>query len=109
MGIILVDNGETMREVEGLALGDQGSNLGPRLRLSGIREEVHDNCSSVDSLLDGEEGLSRYLIRHDQNYYKLTFADKLLTQPSSIACFQLSPFSRTPTMTFKPLSRAFKP
>ena len=31
LGVLLVDNGETVREVEGLALGDERGNLGPGL------------------------------------------------------------------------------
>lgn len=48
-----------MREVEGLALGDEGGELGPGLRLGGVGKEVHDDGTSADGLLDGEEGLSR--------------------------------------------------
>ena len=47
-----------MGEVESLALGDQGGDLGPGGRLSGIRQEVHDDGTSVDSLGDVEEGLA---------------------------------------------------
>jgi hypothetical protein len=48
-----------VREVEGLALGDERGELGPGLGLGGVGEEVHDDGSSVDGLLDREEGLSR--------------------------------------------------
>lgn len=48
-----------MREVEGLAFGDKGSNLGPGGRLSGIRQQVHDDGTAIDGLVDVEEGLSR--------------------------------------------------
>lgn len=47
-----------MGEVEGLALGDQRSDLGPGLRLGGVGEQVHDDGAPVDGLWDVEEGLS---------------------------------------------------
>jgi len=56
--VLLEDNGETVGEVESLALGDEGSDLGPCLGLSSVGEEVHDDSTPVDGLLDGEEGLS---------------------------------------------------
>jgi hypothetical protein len=45
-------------EVEGLALGDEGSDLGPSLGLGGIGKQVHDDGTPVDSLGDVEQGLS---------------------------------------------------
>jgi hypothetical protein len=45
-------------KVEGLALGDEGSNLGPSRGLSGIGKQVHDDGTLFDSLRDVEEGLS---------------------------------------------------
>lgn len=62
-GVLLVYDRETMREIERLALGDQRSNFGPCLRLRSVRKEVHDYGPLVDSLLDGEKGLSRHLIK----------------------------------------------
>jgi hypothetical protein len=56
--VLLVDNGETVGEVEGLSLGDQGSDLGPGGRLGGIRKQVHDDGSLLDSLGDIEKSLS---------------------------------------------------
>ena len=56
--VLLVDDGETVGEVKSLALGDQGGDLGPGGRLSGIRQEVHDNGTSLDSLGDVEQGLA---------------------------------------------------
>lgn len=47
-----------MGEVEGLSLGDQGSDLGPGRRLGGIRKQVHDDGSLLDSLGDIEKSLS---------------------------------------------------
>ena len=37
---------------------DQRSDLGPGLGLGSIREQVHDDSSAVDSLLNWEKGLS---------------------------------------------------
>lgn len=61
VGIVLVDNREAMREVKGLALGDQGCNLGPGLRLGGIGEEVHDDRSTVNCFFDWEKSFSGHL------------------------------------------------
>lgn len=47
-----------MGKVEGLSLGDKGSDLGPGGRLSGIRKQVHDDGTLLDSLGDIKEGLS---------------------------------------------------
>lgn len=58
MGVVLVDNRETMREVKGLALGNEGLELRPGLRLGGVGKQVHDDGTAVDSLLNGKEGLS---------------------------------------------------
>jgi hypothetical protein len=58
VGVILVDDGETVREVESLALGDERSNGGPGLGLGSVGEEVHDDGTSVDGLLDGEESFA---------------------------------------------------
>jgi hypothetical protein len=56
--VVLVDNRETVGKVEGLALGDQRSNLGPGGRLGGVGKQVHDDGSLLDSLRDIKEGLS---------------------------------------------------
>jgi hypothetical protein len=45
-------------EVEGLALGDEGLDLGPGLGLGRVRKEVHDDGTSLDGLGDVEEGLT---------------------------------------------------
>lgn len=37
---------------------DEGLDVLPGLRLGGVREEVHDDRTAVDRLVDGEEGLS---------------------------------------------------
>ena len=63
VGVLLVDDGEPVGEVEGLALGDERGDGGPGGRLGGVREEVHDDGTTVDGLLDGEEGLTRHLRR----------------------------------------------
>lgn len=56
--VLGVDDGETVGEVEGLALGDERSDLRPGLGLSSVREQVHDDGTPVDGLWDVEEGLS---------------------------------------------------
>lgn len=66
MGILLVDDGEPMREVECLALCDKRCNGWPSLRLSGVREKVHDDCSAIYGLFDGEEGFTWYLSKTDE-------------------------------------------
>ena len=58
VGVVLVDDRETVGEVEGLALGDEGRDLGPCLRLGGVGEQVHDDGSTLDGLLNGEESLT---------------------------------------------------
>lgn len=58
VGVLLVDNRETVSKVESLALGDKRSNLVPGLRLSGVGEKVHDDGTLVDGLRDVEESLS---------------------------------------------------
>ena len=47
-----------MREVEGLALGDELLELWPRLGLGGVREKVHEDGTLGGSLLDWEEVLA---------------------------------------------------
>jgi hypothetical protein len=75
LGLVLEDRGETVGEVEGLkisiwvnalrakiaylSLGDLGLNSRPGLTLSSIREQVHDDSTLSDSLINFEEGLSR--------------------------------------------------
>ena len=61
VGVLLVDDGETVGEVEGLALGDERGDGRPGGRLGGVGEEVHDDGTTIDGLLDGEEGLARHL------------------------------------------------
>jgi hypothetical protein len=81
--------------------------------LCGIREQVHDDRAALDGLLDGEQRLSRHLLnrnvpqKRDKKQWRQNIAVEAsetsareLTQRSSSACFQLSPFSQTPTMTF---------
>ena len=79
LGEVLEDGGETVREVQGLgkqrvrtkpaelsltgginylSLRDLGLNSGPGLRLGSVREEVHDNGTTTDSLVDLEEVLA---------------------------------------------------
>ena len=47
-----------MGEVEGLALGNEGRNFGPRLGLRSVAEQVHYDCAFLDGLLDREESLA---------------------------------------------------
>lgn len=61
MSVILVDDGETVREVECLALCNEWCDGGPSLGLGGVGKKIHDDRSTVNSLLDGEEGFTWYL------------------------------------------------
>jgi hypothetical protein len=45
-------------KVEGLALGDERSDLGPGRGLGSVGKQVHDDGSLLDSLRDIKEGLS---------------------------------------------------
>lgn len=56
--VLLVDDGETVGKVQGLALGDQGSELRPCLGLGGVGKQVHNDGTLVDGLFDTEQGLS---------------------------------------------------
>ena len=58
VGIVLKHDGETMGEVEGLSLGNEGCDRWPCLRLGGIGQKVHDDSTLVDGLLDGEKSLA---------------------------------------------------
>lgn len=58
LGLILVNNGETVREVKGLSWGQERSHLGPDSLLVSIRKQVHDDGSLLGSLQDGEQVLS---------------------------------------------------
>jgi hypothetical protein len=57
-GLVGVNDRETVSKVKSLALGDEGLNLLPSLGLGGIREQVHDDGTLVDSLGDIEQSLS---------------------------------------------------
>lgn len=61
VGIVLVHDGEAVREVERLALGDEGRNGGPGLRLRGVGEQIHDDSTALNGVFDREEGLTRDL------------------------------------------------
>ena len=61
LGILFIHDGEAVREVESLALGDERRELRPGRRLCGIREQVHDNRATIDGFLNGEQRLSRHL------------------------------------------------
>ena len=100
-----------MGEVERLALGDEWRERRPRRGLRRIREQVHDDRTAIDGLFDREQRLSRYLEGAEGQSTELRESEERVqrTQPSSQACFQLSPSLRTPTMTLSPLSRAFRP
>lgn len=47
-----------MGEVESLALGDERADGGPCLGLGSVGEKVHDDGTTVNGLLDGEESLA---------------------------------------------------
>lgn len=58
LGEVLEDGGETVGEVESLALGDEGLQGGPGLGLSGVGEQVHDDGTLLDGLGDIEQVLA---------------------------------------------------
>lgn len=58
MCVILVDDGESMGEVQSLALCDFGLDVLPCLGLSRVGEQVHDDCSLLDGLINSEEVLA---------------------------------------------------
>lgn len=58
LGNVLEDGGETVGEVEGLALGDLGLEGGPGLGLGSIGEQVHDDGTAGDGLVDLEQVLA---------------------------------------------------
>ena len=117
LGVLLIHDGEAVGEVERLALGDERGERRPRRGLRGVREQVHDDRAALDGLLDREQRLSRHLgtarkkksRQNTVSHEAEVVGRNARTQPSSRACFQLSPFSRTPTTTLRPLSRAFRP
>jgi hypothetical protein len=63
LGVLLEHDGEAVGEVEGLALGQVGLDVLPGGGLSGVGEEVHDDGTLLESLVDGEEGLAGDLLR----------------------------------------------
>lgn len=58
LGEVLENGGETVGEVEGLALGEEGLDSGPSLRLGGIGEEVHDDGTLLNGGVDIEQVLA---------------------------------------------------
>ena len=58
VGDALEDGGETVGEVQSLALGDLGLDSGPGLALGGVTEEVHDDGTLGDGLVDLEQVLA---------------------------------------------------
>ena len=58
LGVILVDDGETVGEVQSLALLDVRGDVVPGLGLGSVREEIHDDGTLLESFVDGEEGLA---------------------------------------------------
>jgi hypothetical protein len=110
LGVILVHDGKAVGEVERLALRYERGELRPRRGLRGVGEQVHDDRAAIDGLFDREQRLSGHLGAEESvREAREVRGACARTQPSSQACFQLSPFSRTPTMTLSPLSRAFRP
>lgn len=76
VGVIFENYRETMGEIESLALGNERSKSRPRLRLSCIRKEVHDNSSFSNGLFDGEKSLTGYPATFEGLFPALTvFAD----------------------------------
>src|ERR1051325_2745699 len=57
-GLVLVDDREAVREVEGLALGKQRLELGPLVLLTGVGEEVLDDGAARGRFLPGEGRLA---------------------------------------------------
>ena len=58
--MVLIDNRETMGEVESFARFNERPKFRPSHRLCSVREEVHDDRPAVDRLLNGEERLARH-------------------------------------------------
>lgn len=58
LGEVLEDGGETVGEVESLALSDEGLDGGPGLRLGGIGEQVHDDGTLLNGGVDIEQVLA---------------------------------------------------
>lgn len=58
LGEILEDGGETVREVESLALGQLGGNGGPGLGLSSVGKQVHDDGTALNGVVDLEQVLA---------------------------------------------------
>jgi hypothetical protein len=56
--LVIVDNGETVREVKGLSGSQERKHIGPDGLLESIRKQVHDNGGLLGSLQDGEQVLS---------------------------------------------------
>lgn len=59
LGQVLEDGGESVGEVEGLALGELGLDSGPGLGLGSVGEKVHDNGTLGDGLINLEEVSAR--------------------------------------------------
>ena len=58
LGEVLEDGGETVGEVESLALGDLGLERGPGLTLSSVGEQVHDDSTLLDGGVNIEQVLA---------------------------------------------------
>jgi hypothetical protein len=56
--LVLVDNGETVREVKGLSGSQKREHIRPDSLLESIRKQVHDNGSLLGGFQDGEQVLS---------------------------------------------------
>jgi len=109
LGLVLEDGGETVGEVEGLdmLLEICGKSWGqPRL---------HTLPLVSWGLIEGQVSDWAASERRFMMMVPLPMASSMskrflpATQPSSSASFHEAPFFRTPTMTFRPLSRRLRP
>jgi hypothetical protein len=58
-GLVVVDDGEAVREVEGIAGVEMRFDLRPHQHLTGVRDEVLDDSAALSSVGEREEGNTR--------------------------------------------------